>query len=205
MSTLHISLQKMRNFSCLSVASESMIPLSLPFDSTVISRLIINKKWSSTCPYDLFALLHILGRQITLWNRLLLTLGHLLWGWRTLRMLGIVGGEGCKTILKDDLKYPSKQGTKQSSSGSTSPDEDGRCPRSVFLLTDSLLVNVSLFWHRYTYGKPVQGKVEITVATYSQAMEDNFASSAIQKQNSWVGEEIGERKVSCAGSVFLPP
>lgn len=70
---------------------------------------------------------------------------------------------------------------------------------------DCLLVKVSLFWHRYTYGKPVQGKVEITVMTFSQAMEGNLTSSAIQKQNSWVGEQIGEWKVWCAGNVFLPP
>ncbi|NXO64094.1 A2ML1 protein, partial [Phainopepla nitens] len=38
---------------------------------------------------------------------------------------------------------------------------------------------------KYTYGKPVQGKVEITVMTFSQAMELNFTSSAIQKQGSW--------------------
>lgn len=54
-------------------------------------------------------------------------------------MFGIVGGEGCKMILKDELKFLSKQGTKQSSLGSTSPDEDGRCPVSVFLLTVSRL------------------------------------------------------------------
>lgn len=53
-------------------------------------------------------------------------------------MLGIVGGEGCKIIL-DELKFLSKQGTKQSSPGSTSPDEDGRCPIPIFLLTVSSL------------------------------------------------------------------
>ncbi|NWX65688.1 A2ML1 protein, partial [Promerops cafer] len=53
---------------------------------------------------------------------------------------------------------------------------------------------------KYTYGKPVQGKVEITLMTHSQAMEDNFTSSEIQKQNSWVGEQIGDQKVSCAGN-----
>lgn len=59
---------------------------------------------------------------------------------------------------------------------------------------------------------PVQGKVEITVITLSQAtrawiaMDPNFTSSAIQKQDSWVGEQIEGQKVSCAGNrVFLPP
>ncbi|NXQ30447.1 A2ML1 protein, partial [Alaudala cheleensis] len=52
---------------------------------------------------------------------------------------------------------------------------------------------------KYTYGKPVQGKVEITVMTFSQAMGDNLTSSAIQKQSSWVGEQIGDQKY-CAGN-----
>lgn len=68
---------------------------------------------------------------------------------------------------------------------------------------DCFLVNVSLFWHRYTYGKPVQGKVEITVMTRSQDKKGNSTSSAIQRQNSWVGEQIEDQKVS--GNVFLPP
>lgn len=143
LSTLHISLKQMRNFSWVSVASEYVIPLwSLPLDSTVTSRFLIKMKWSSTCQYDLFALPCVLGRQITqitLWNGLLLTPGHLLWCWRTLKLLGIVGGEGCKMTLKDELKFPSKQGTKQSSLGSTCPDEDGRCPISIILLTVSRL------------------------------------------------------------------
>lgn len=42
---------------------------------------------------------------------------------------------------------------------------------------------------KYTYGKPVEGKVEITVMTFSQAMEDSFTSSAIQKQNSWTNKD----------------
>ncbi|NXV04643.1 A2ML1 protein, partial [Cettia cetti] len=53
---------------------------------------------------------------------------------------------------------------------------------------------------KYTYGKPVQGKVEITVMTFSQAIEGNITSSAVQKQSSWVGEKIGDQKVSCAGN-----
>ncbi|NWZ66586.1 A2ML1 protein, partial [Acrocephalus arundinaceus] len=57
---------------------------------------------------------------------------------------------------------------------------------------------------KYTYGKPVQGKVEITVMTFSQALGDNLTSSAIQKQSSWVGEQIGDQKVSCAGNVSSP-
>lgn len=75
----------------------------------------------------------------------------------------------------------------------------------LYQSADCLLVNVSLFWHRYTYGKPVQGKVEITVKTLYQLLEDNFRSSAIHKESSWVGEQIGDQKVSCAGNVFLPP
>ncbi|NXD24457.1 A2MG protein, partial [Spelaeornis formosus] len=47
---------------------------------------------------------------------------------------------------------------------------------------------------KYTYGKPVQGEVEITVMTNTQAMESNFTSPAIQKQNSWVGEQIDDQK-----------
>lgn len=42
-------------------------------------------------------------------------------------------------ILKDELKFLSKHGTKQSSLGSTSPDEDGRCAIPIFLLTVSRL------------------------------------------------------------------
>ncbi|RMC07524.1 hypothetical protein DUI87_16998 [Hirundo rustica rustica] len=42
---------------------------------------------------------------------------------------------------------------------------------------------------KYTYGKPVQGKVEITVMTFSQAMEDNFTSQAIQNQSSWTNKD----------------
>ncbi|XP_014115222.1 PREDICTED: alpha-2-macroglobulin-like protein 1 isoform X1 [Pseudopodoces humilis] len=42
---------------------------------------------------------------------------------------------------------------------------------------------------KYTYGKPVQGKVNITVVTPSQAMGDNITSSAIQKQNSWTNKD----------------
>ncbi|NWH35493.1 A2ML1 protein, partial [Chloropsis hardwickii] len=56
---------------------------------------------------------------------------------------------------------------------------------------------------KYIYGKPVQGKVEITVMTFSHSLEDN--STAVQKLNSWVGEQTGDQKVSCAGNVFLPP
>ncbi|NWT73795.1 A2ML1 protein, partial [Prunella himalayana] len=53
---------------------------------------------------------------------------------------------------------------------------------------------------KYIYGKPVQGKVEIIVMTYSQDMEGNSTSSAIQKQNSWVGEQIGDQKVTASDS-----
>ncbi|NXK67932.1 A2ML1 protein, partial [Sylvietta virens] len=53
---------------------------------------------------------------------------------------------------------------------------------------------------KYTYGKPVQGKVEIIVMTFSQEIGDNFTSSAIQNQSSWVGEQIGDQRVSCAGN-----
>ncbi|NXL78374.1 A2ML1 protein, partial [Leptocoma aspasia] len=53
---------------------------------------------------------------------------------------------------------------------------------------------------KYTYGKPVQGEVEITVMTFSQAIEDNPTSSAIQKQNSWVGEQIGDQKSTASDS-----
>ncbi|XP_038009294.1 alpha-2-macroglobulin-like protein 1 [Motacilla alba alba] len=42
---------------------------------------------------------------------------------------------------------------------------------------------------KYTYGKPVQGKVEITVMTLSQDMEGNSTSSAIQKQNRWTNKD----------------
>lgn len=110
MSTLHISLQQMRNFSWMSVASEYMIPLwPLPFDSTVTFIFLTKKKCSSTCQYNRFALPCVLGRQITPWNGLLLTPGHLLWGWRTLKTLGLVGGEGGKMILKDELtRYKAK-------------------------------------------------------------------------------------------------
>ncbi|NWR20556.1 A2ML1 protein, partial [Emberiza fucata] len=61
---------------------------------------------------------------------------------------------------------------------------------------------------KYTYGKPVQGKVEIIVMTHSQDMEDNSTSSAIQKQNSWVGEKIGDQKSTASHSTdfsFLHP
>ncbi|NXC85065.1 A2ML1 protein, partial [Cercotrichas coryphoeus] len=50
---------------------------------------------------------------------------------------------------------------------------------------------------KYTYGMPVQGKVEITVLTLSQAIgawnaiEHNFTSLATQKQGGWVGEQVG--------------
>lgn len=75
----------------------------------------------------------------------------------------------------------------------------------LYQSADCLLVNISLFWHRYTYGKPVQGEVEITVMTFFQAVNENFTSSEMQKQSSQVGEQIGDQKVSCAGNVFLPP
>ncbi|NXB83279.1 A2ML1 protein, partial [Vidua chalybeata] len=55
---------------------------------------------------------------------------------------------------------------------------------------------------KYTYGKPVQGKVEIIVMTYSQNMKGSSTSSAIQKQNSWVGEQIGDQK--CLKISFCP-
>ncbi|XP_063004729.1 alpha-2-macroglobulin-like protein 1 isoform X2 [Melospiza melodia melodia] len=42
---------------------------------------------------------------------------------------------------------------------------------------------------KYTYGKPVQGKVEITVMTRSQERKGNSTSSAIQKQNSWTNKD----------------
>ncbi|XP_030826916.1 alpha-2-macroglobulin-like protein 1 [Camarhynchus parvulus] len=42
---------------------------------------------------------------------------------------------------------------------------------------------------KYTYGKPVQGKVEITVMTCSQDRKGNSTSSAIQKQNSWTNKD----------------
>ncbi|XP_074391073.1 alpha-2-macroglobulin-like protein 1 isoform X2 [Zonotrichia albicollis] len=42
---------------------------------------------------------------------------------------------------------------------------------------------------KYTYGKPVQGKVEITVMTHSQERKGNSTSSAIQKQNSWTNKD----------------
>ncbi|XP_032907184.1 alpha-2-macroglobulin-like protein 1 [Catharus ustulatus] len=48
---------------------------------------------------------------------------------------------------------------------------------------------------KYTYGMPVQGKVEITVITLSQAMgawiamDPNFTSSASQKQGSWTNKD----------------
>ncbi|NXX65292.1 A2ML1 protein, partial [Spizella passerina] len=53
---------------------------------------------------------------------------------------------------------------------------------------------------KYTYGKPVQGKVEITVMTCSQEEKGNSTSSAIQKQNSWVGEQIGDQKNTASDS-----
>ncbi|KAI1242122.1 hypothetical protein IHE44_0005639 [Lamprotornis superbus] len=48
---------------------------------------------------------------------------------------------------------------------------------------------------KYTYGMPVQGKVEITVMTLSQAVgawnarESNFTSLAIQKQGGWTNKD----------------
>ncbi|NWY28877.1 A2ML1 protein, partial [Pheucticus melanocephalus] len=53
---------------------------------------------------------------------------------------------------------------------------------------------------KYTYGKPVQGKVGITVMTRSQDREGNSTSSAIQRQNSWVGEQIGDQKSTASDS-----
>ncbi|NXE66630.1 A2ML1 protein, partial [Calcarius ornatus] len=52
----------------------------------------------------------------------------------------------------------------------------------------------------YTYGKPVQGKVEITVMTHSQDTKGNSTSSVIQKQKSWVGEQIGDQKNTASDS-----
>lgn len=46
---------------------------------------------------------------------------------------------GMQNDFKGWAKVPSKQGTKQSSLGSTCPDEDGRCPISIILLTVSRL------------------------------------------------------------------
>ncbi|NXH48821.1 A2ML1 protein, partial [Dicaeum eximium] len=53
---------------------------------------------------------------------------------------------------------------------------------------------------KYTYGKPAQGEVEITVMTFSQAIEDNLTRSAVQKQNSRVGEQIGDQKSTASDS-----
>lgn len=48
-------------------------------------------------------------------------------------MLGIVGGGGCKLILRDELKFPSKQGTKLSQAPLPSNKGAG-WPGSIFLL-----------------------------------------------------------------------
>uniref|UniRef100_A0A8C5TSP3 Alpha-2-macroglobulin-like protein 1 n=1 Tax=Malurus cyaneus samueli TaxID=2593467 RepID=A0A8C5TSP3_9PASS len=42
---------------------------------------------------------------------------------------------------------------------------------------------------KYTYGKPVQGKTEVTVTTISKAMEGNFTSSAMKKHKSWTNSD----------------
>ncbi|XP_030124147.4 alpha-2-macroglobulin-like protein 1 [Taeniopygia guttata] len=42
---------------------------------------------------------------------------------------------------------------------------------------------------KYTYGKPVQGKVKIIVLTSTQNINDNSTSLAIQKQNSWTNKD----------------
>lgn len=75
----------------------------------------------------------------------------------------------------------------------------------LYQSADCLLVNVPLFSHRYTYGKPVQGKVEIAVMTFSQAVDESFTSSEMQNLSHWVSEQIGDQTISCAGNVFLPP
>ncbi|XP_027486903.1 alpha-2-macroglobulin-like protein 1 isoform X2 [Corapipo altera] len=42
---------------------------------------------------------------------------------------------------------------------------------------------------KYTYGKPVQGKIDITLMTLSQALEDNIPDSTdMKKQNSWTNK-----------------
>ncbi|NXP58503.1 A2ML1 protein, partial [Chloropsis cyanopogon] len=53
---------------------------------------------------------------------------------------------------------------------------------------------------KYIYGKPVQGKVEITVMTFYHSLEDN--STAVQKLNSWVGEQTGDQRVSLLKYLF---
>lgn len=62
----------------------------------------------------------------------------------------------------------------------------------------------SLLWHRYTYGKPVQGKIDITFITLLQCEMNDFSnSSEMGKQQSWVGEQIRDRKVPPDENVHL--
>ena len=108
LSTLHLSLQQKKNFSWRSVASEYLM-WSLAFDSAITSRLPIAKKW-----------LQVWCSCITL--RLGKTDHSLEWApshtWsltvtlKDTKDAGYGGGEGCKLILRDELKFLSIQGTK---------------------------------------------------------------------------------------------
>ncbi|NXC33379.1 A2ML1 protein, partial [Campylorhamphus procurvoides] len=54
---------------------------------------------------------------------------------------------------------------------------------------------------KYTYGKPVQGKIEFFLVTFSQALEDNVReSSEMNKQNSWV--VVWSETMSISGYAF---
>lgn len=152
--------------------------------------------WEVAFQYDALALPCDSGKQITPWNGLLLAPGHLLWGWRTLKILGIVGGEGCKLILRNELRFLSKPKYK-ALLGSTSPQWGWRVAW-INMSTEaaSLQVNVSPLWHTYTCGKPFQGKTDITFVILTHFLEYNLSSSTnVRKKTCLVGEQIGEWEV----------
>lgn len=82
------------------------------------------------------------------------------------------------------------------------PDRVGGAWFNFFAEAAHLQVCVSTLWHRYTYGKPVQGKIDITFLTSLQFFERDFSNSTeMRKKQSWVGGNMREWKVSPDGNV----